>query len=213
MDTINTGWLCEDDSLFLFLLIQAQYYDGKSVILTMTIAIEYELLCTKQWLKECKIVCIDNKLPFVLFNTVSSAIATKSITWHYTGNWQFLGAYAAIIFKSKKTNKPTAHSLQHNLARSNCVFLMNEVTHVDSPIRSGHPAAALRSGRRALQPGWTRRRCPLRPRRPRCWSPGLWSLCGAPPSWVPCTDSSDSTWARGSRWIAACSSGGHRGGQ
>lgn len=87
---------------------------------------------------------------------------------------------------------------------------------VHSPIRSGPLSSALRSGRRALLPGWRKQRCLRRPHRPQCWSPGLWSLCGASPSWGPCTDSSDSTWAQESRWISASlilRSGGQRGGQ
>lgn len=73
------------------------------------------------------------------------------------------------------------------------------------PIRSGHLAAALHSGRRALLPGWRRQRFPRHLHHPRCWSRGQWSLCGAQPSWVPCKDSWDSTSALGSRWVSAFS--------
>lgn len=82
-----------------------------------------------------------------------------------------------------------------------------------SPIRSGRLASAPHSGQRGLLLGWRRQRCPRRLRRPRCWSPGPWSLCAGPPSWVPCTDSWDSTSARGSRSISASSAlGGRRSG-
>lgn len=74
-----------------------------------------------------------------------------------------------------------------------------------SPIRSGRLASAPHSGQRGLLLGWRRQRCPRRLRRPRCWSPGPWSLCAGPPFWVPCTDSWDSTSARGSQSISASS--------
>lgn len=92
-----------------------------------------------------------------------------------------------------------------NYRRAHCGILPDAAEVVLLPTRSGRRASALRSGRPGRRPGWRRQRSPRHLHHPRCWSPGRWSPCGGRPSWVPCTDSSDSTSARGSRSISASS--------
>lgn len=120
-------------------------------------------------------------------------------------------------FSAQQAQTPTFAAARHvtllivlrrfrsELVRLRSGILPNVAEDGRLPTRSGRRASARRSGRPVPPPGWKRRRSPRRLRRQRCWSPGRWSLCGARPSWVPCTDSSGSTSARGSRWTSASS--------
>lgn len=55
-----------------------------------------------------------------------------------------------------------------------------------SQIGSGLLSGAPRSGLLVHQPEWRRQKYLLRLLRPRCWSPGQWSLYAGPPCGAPC---------------------------